>query len=160
MKTSKKILHQQRQILDQKNSPHIPKKGWIRSVRNALGLSEQHLASLMGLAQPNIHQLELSEQKQTITLASLQKAAESMDCDLVYMFVPKAPYKNFDEILEKRSLALAMKISKGVVHTMSLEEQKVSEEITDYQIKNLASELKQNLDSRMWTNSTKEKVKK
>lgn len=159
MKTNKKALHQQRQILDQKPSSSRPKKGWIRSVRNALGLSEKTLAERMGLAQANIHRLEMNEQKDSITLGSLRKAAENMDCELIYMFVPKAPYKSFDEILDRRALDLASRIAKGVSHSMTLEDQKVSEKITDYQIQNLASELKQKLDMRLWTDLPLKKKK-
>lgn len=158
MKTNKKVLHQQRLNLDQKikDLPLVspPKKGWIRAVRNSFGLSTRGLAELMGTSHPNVQLLEKSEQKRAITLASLKKAAAAMDCELVYMFVPKAPYKSLDDILERRSVELAARISKGVSYSMTLEDQKVPEDITDTQIKNLAAELKNVLDSRMWLSNT------
>ena len=43
---------------------------------------------------------------------------------------------------------------------MNLEQQKVSETVTQNQVKDLAIELKQNLDSRIWSEEIKLKGKK
>lgn len=154
VKIKKEHLHTQRQILDQKPQLSVAeaklKNGWIRAVRTALGLSGRQLAQRLGVTPANIQRLEDSEQKKTISLQSLSRAAEAMDCELVYMFVPKAPAKSFDEILSRRSLALAAEIASGVSHSMALEDQKVSSSATDTQIQDLAHTLKQDLDPRLW----------
>lgn len=164
MKNNKKQQHQQRQILDQKiatlSAKPRPKNGWIKSIRNSLGISTRQLAELMKVSLTSVSQLEAGELKQSISLKKLEQAAEAMDCELVYMFVPKSDYQSLDDLLEKKSLALAAKISAGVSHSMTLEQQGVSDKITQTQVKHLAQELKQNLDSRMWAPSTKPKVKK
>lgn len=154
MKTNKKAQHQQRQILDLKlkdfsTRPTI-KKGWVKSVRNALGISSRQLAKLMSVTQTNITQLESSESNKTVSLKSLSKAAEAMDCELVYMIVPKSPNNSFDELLDQKAMALAKKIASGVPHSMSLELQEVNSTTTQDQIKNLAQDLKKDLDVRLW----------
>jgi predicted DNA-binding mobile mystery protein A len=154
MKNNKKLQHQQRQILDQRFQTHTwnprPKIGWLKSIRNSLGLSARQLADLMKVSPNSITQLEVGETKQTVSLKSLTKAAEAMDCELVYWIQPKSPRASLEEILDRKALLLAQKISKGVSHSMSLEEQKVASQITENQVKALALELKQHLDPRLW----------
>jgi predicted DNA-binding mobile mystery protein A len=164
MKQNKKLQHQQRQILDQRIQSQTwnprPKIGWLKSVRNSLGLSVRQLAELMKVSLNSVSQLEAGEIKQTATLKSLSKAAEAMDCELVYWIQPKSPNKTFDEILDQKALLLAQKISKGVAHSMSLEEQRVTGQITENQIRALAQELKRELDPRLWQRPPQEKIKK
>ncbi len=160
MKPNKRQQTQQRQLLDQRNqnlptwSP-VPKTGWLKSVRNSLGLTTRQLAELMKTNPSGISKLEINEIKKTASLKSLATAAAAMDCELVYAIVPKSPNRTLDEILDQKALLLAQKISKGVAHSMSLEEQSVSKEVTNTQIKNLAQELKRNLDPRLWKRSKK-----
>ena len=68
-----------------------PFRGWIRTVRDALGMSGFDLATRMGLTQPRVSQLERAEVKGSITLSSLERAATAMRCRLCYVFVPEAP---------------------------------------------------------------------
>ena len=42
----------------------------------------------MGVTQPTVQRLELSEAEGAIQLKSLRRAAEALDCDLVYALVP------------------------------------------------------------------------
>lgn len=154
MKSNKKLQHQQRQILDERIqagswSPR-PKMGWLKAVRTSLGLSTRQLAERMKTSLNSVPQLEAGEVKQTASLNSLSKAAEAMDCELVYWIKPKSPNKSFDELLDQRALVLAQKIAKGVAHSMSLEEQKVATQVTENQIKDLAQELKREMDPRIW----------
>lgn len=153
MKLNIKKQHQLRQILDQKiKTLNVTiKNGWAKSVRNALGISARQLAQLMEASPNTVSQIESGEIKKTLSLKSLSRAADAMECELVYMIRPKKNYKSFDDILEKKSLALAQKISEGVAHSMDLEQQGVHKKTTQTQIKSLAQDLKINLDSRMWT---------
>lgn len=164
MKTNKKSNHKQRQILDQRLKalpPQSPTKNdWIKSVRNSLGITTRQLATLMNVGQNSITQLEAGEKKQSISLKNLYKAANAMDCEVIYMIVPKAPHQSFSELLEKKAYDLALKISKGVSHSMSLEQQKVTDHVTQNQIKDLALELKQDLDPQIWASEIKLKGKK
>src|SRR3989338_4628511 len=68
-----------------------PARGWIRAVREALGMSTAQLAKRMGVRQPSIVDLERSEEKGSIELATLRRVAEALDCTVAYALVPNQP---------------------------------------------------------------------
>lgn len=69
----------------------VPRGGWAKAVRSALGMTLEDLASRLGVTRSVLSRLEASEQKQTIQLDSLRRIAEAMDCELVYALVPRQP---------------------------------------------------------------------
>ncbi|MCF7689446.1 MAG: helix-turn-helix domain-containing protein [Cephaloticoccus sp.] len=66
-----------------------PTRGWLHTVRNALGLTQRVVGTKAGIKQQAFRQWEMREVKGSITLGSLKRAATAMDCDLVYFLVPK-----------------------------------------------------------------------
>ena len=52
-----------------------PRTGWIRAIREALGMSATQLARRMGVAQPTLTKLEQSEAADRIQLDSLRRVA-------------------------------------------------------------------------------------
>jgi predicted DNA-binding mobile mystery protein A len=66
-----------------------PARGWLRAVRDAVGLSQEDVARKLGTKRQSYAQLETAEARGAISLASLQRAAEAMDCELVYFIVPR-----------------------------------------------------------------------
>jgi predicted DNA-binding mobile mystery protein A len=67
----------------------MPSKGWLRAVRDAIGLNQRTVAARMAIRQQTYHQIEQREGKGDISLSSLRRAAEALDCELVYFLVPK-----------------------------------------------------------------------
>lgn len=65
------------------------KPGWLKRSRLALFLSTQTVADRLKVIRTAYSQYEQSEERGSITLASLAKAAEAMDCELVYAIRPK-----------------------------------------------------------------------
>ena len=61
-----------------------PPNGWIRALRQSLGVSSGDLARRMGTSRQLPLQLEKGEAEDRITLRSLRAVAEALDCDLVY----------------------------------------------------------------------------
>src|ERR1035441_6651466 len=57
-----------------------PARGWIKAVREALGITTAQLAIRMRVRQPSIIGLERSEAKGSIELATLRRVAEALDC--------------------------------------------------------------------------------
>ena len=156
MKRSKDSLSKQRKILDERlasiaitKSQPGPKSGWLRAIRESLGLSSELLSRRLGVAASYILKLEKREQSGTASLATLAKAAEAMDCKLVYFIVP-AHDSSLDAIIDKRCLMRAKALQKSVDQTMSLENQATSRSHQEAQIKELAQELKSNLDPKIW----------
>ncbi|MGC1782133.1 MAG: mobile mystery protein A [Acidobacteriaceae bacterium] len=100
-----------------------PSKGWIRSIRQALGVSSGELARRLGTSRQLPLQLEKGEAEDRITLRSLRAAANALDCDLVYALVPRAG--SMQELIEDRARAEAKNRVLGVEHSMALEDQAV-----------------------------------
>jgi predicted DNA-binding mobile mystery protein A len=100
-----------------------PSKGWIRSIRQALGVSSGELARRLGTSRQLPLQLEKGEAEDRITLKSLRAVANALDCDLVYSLVPRAG--SMQELIENRARAEAKDRVLGVEHSMALEDQAV-----------------------------------
>jgi predicted DNA-binding mobile mystery protein A len=66
-----------------------PQRGWLRAIREAVGIPVETLAERAGVCRWEIARLEKSEENQRIMLSSLRRAAEGLGCDLVYALVPK-----------------------------------------------------------------------
>jgi predicted DNA-binding mobile mystery protein A len=98
-----------------------PPKGWIRAIREALGLSSAELAKRMKANRSLIVQQEKAEADDRITLKSLRAFANALDCDLVYAFVPRAG--DLEQLVEARARAAAKTNVLGVEHSMALENQ-------------------------------------
>ena len=100
-----------------------PSKGWIRSVRQALGVSAAELARRLGTSRQLPLQIEKGEAEDRITLKSLRAAAHALDCDLVYAIVPRAG--SLQELIKDRARVEAKNRVLGVEHSMALEDQSV-----------------------------------
>jgi predicted DNA-binding mobile mystery protein A len=66
-----------------------PARGWLRAVREAVGLTQGALAARMAVKRQSYAQFEVAEERGSISVASLRRAAEAMDCDLIYYIVPR-----------------------------------------------------------------------
>jgi len=98
-----------------------PPKGWIRAVREALGVSSAELTARMKTNRSLVVQQEKAEAEDRITLKSLRGFADALDCDLVYAFVPRAG--TLQALVDARVRAAAKANVLGVEHTMALENQ-------------------------------------
>jgi predicted DNA-binding mobile mystery protein A len=100
-----------------------PARGWVRAIRNTLGMTTKQLAARMGVSQPRIVKLEQAEVDRSITLESLQRAAEALGCRVVYALIPDRP---LGETLNQRAQQIAEQQLAAVDQTMRLEEQSVT----------------------------------
>ncbi len=127
------IRHRGRQRLDMKFETFQsleqfskPPKGWVRAIRDALGMSLRQLAERLGTSAPAARKLEESEAAGTIQLNTLRRAAEAMDCVLVYALVPK---KKLTEMVDERAREIALRALGRVSHSMALEDQQVNRDL-------------------------------
>ena len=102
-----------------------PSKGWIRAIRDAIGLTSAQLAKRMHVSQPRITALEHAEMNGSVTLATLEKAASALDCTLVYTFIP---HKTLDNIVFDRARMKANKMIERIHNTMTLESQNLDQQ--------------------------------
>lgn len=129
------------------NLPPRPPTGWIKAIREGLGMAATHLAARLGVATSTVTRLESSEADDTITLGSLRRAAEALDCELHYALVPRQPLA---DILENRALTLARQEMAAVSHTMALEAQSTSPAAVDAQTRALAEALLKGSRRALW----------
>lgn len=122
-----------------------PPKGWIKAIREALGMTGQQFGDRMGIKPPSVIDLEKSEALGTIQLKTLSRAADALGCKLVYAVVPKT---SLQDVVEARARKIAMRALNRVAHTMKLEDQAVDESDLERQIQNyIRNEIK---DRDLW----------
>lgn len=102
----------------------IPRGGWTKSIREALGMSASTLGRRIGMSQPAVSQLESSEGAGTITLASLRKLADGLGCEVAYVLLPREP---LEDMVERQARTRARRIVGSISESMMLEGQDVSE---------------------------------
>lgn len=113
-------------LLKAKESAVRPTRGWLRAVREAIGAKQHAVAKRMGVKRQSYARLEETETQGSISLASLQKAAEAMDCDVVYYLVPRsAVARNYTELARKHDPKF--KHLESTEHSMALEDQAVGD---------------------------------
>ena len=103
--------------------PDSPKEGWLKSIRTALWMSMDKAASRAGVNASTWEKTEKREQKGTVTIETLQKAANALNCDIHLFLIPREP---LDKILEKQASIKADEEIQRLDETMSLEKQKNS----------------------------------
>jgi len=159
MSKNKKILHQQRERIDFLLKPLIPvlpdkvtapRLGWIKTIRQNLGLSTLKLAERLGIERSVVSRMEKRESQKRVTLETLEKAAQAMECQLIYFIVPQNE-SSFENLLDRKSLEAAKKLFQRVNHSAELENQAVkSKEYEEKQLRKLARELKEKLSPLIW----------
>ena len=124
-----------------------PPKGWIRAIRDALGMTTAQFARRLKIAQPSAVELEQSEAANRITLRTLERAAEALGCRLVYALIPAQP---LEETVRNRAKLMAGRKLAAVEHSMRLEDQAVrGEKAQDELLRKMIDELLQK-PARLW----------
>jgi predicted DNA-binding mobile mystery protein A len=151
IKKFKKLMREQ---IESSLSEHIelvnkeaPKKGWIRTIREALGMSSYALAARLGCTRVNLNALEKREAKDAISLKTLKQVAEALNCKLVYVLVPN---ESFDITLEKQARLIAKKRIATINHSMTLEQQGLNQNQLKQQEEDLVQELLQGDPKNLW----------
>ena len=116
-------LDDQLKALRSQDHPVRPEQGWIRTIREGLGMSLRQLGKRAGLTKASVAQMEQREAKGTITLNSIRKLAEAMDSDFVYFLLPRG---GLEETVRRRADLIARRLAKEVSDSMALEDQATS----------------------------------
>jgi len=103
----------------------MPETGWIKSIREALGMSAKDLGQKVGIDQSRISRLENGEKDGNVKLSSLQKVAQGLNMDFVYGFVPK---DTLEALVREQAGKIARERTKRLNHTMRLELQELSDD--------------------------------
>ena len=118
-----------REQLDKKlvkfrSTPPLPSNGWIKTIREALGMTTAQLAKRVGVNQPRITHMEQAEPEENLKLSTMNKVAEGLGMKFVYGFVPKESLEN---TVRSQARKLALSRMERLDHTMRLELQNLSE---------------------------------
>lgn len=115
----------------------MPARGWIKAIREALGMTTAQLAARLGVKQPSIVAIEQSEVRGSIQLATLRRVAEALECTVVYALVPNKP---LETTLRDRAALFARRRRGPVEHSMLLENQEVTATDREKEINELIRE--------------------
>ena len=125
----------------------LPSEGWIRTVRKALGMSGAQLARRMKVTRAHISNSEKSEPSGSLTLKSMTKMAEAMNCQFVYAIVPN---DRIETVVYQRALKKARaQVKEASVH-MALEDQALNKQQLEQQIERLAQNLMEQMSADLW----------
>lgn len=110
-------------------------------------MSGRQLAERVGVNVARIAEMEKAEAHGNITLRSIRRAAEAMDCELVYALVPRTTLK---AALRSQAEKAARRKLRPVAHTMRLEEQGLPPQEEAKQLAEMAEELSRNPPRWLW----------
>ena len=147
----KKLIREQLEASLQRLSPLRkvipPKKGWIRAIRNALGMTARQLASRLGIAQQAVARIEKDELTGSVTIKTMRRVAECLDCVFVYGFIPRS---SLEATLRKQAHQLAAKRIAQASQTMALEDQALSARENEKVLSEMIDKLVDTLPSDLW----------
>lgn len=120
----RKLIREQldQKLASYKNLP-LQEVGWIKLIREALGMSARQLGKKVGIDQSRISRLEIAETEGDLKLSSLKKIAEGLNMKFVYAFVPE---ESLEQTVQQQAEKIAIKRLNRVSHSMKLEEQELS----------------------------------
>ena len=124
-----------------------PRTGWIATIRQALGMGVNQLAQRLGVDPAAVTHLEKREAAGNVTLKSLRRAAEALNCKLVYALVPNEDPRS---LLLTQARRTARTRLQRVGHTMGLEAQAVETEEAAHQEADLAMRLLREWPRSLW----------
>ncbi|MDQ3190443.1 MAG: mobile mystery protein A [Bacteroidota bacterium] len=125
-----------------------PPTGWIKAVRTALGMSLKQLGNKISITKQSLQDIERREKDGSITLKTLRDAANALNMELVYGFVPKDG--SLEAMIEKRATELATKIVLRTANTMKLEDQANSIKRIKKAIKERTAEIVNEMPKILW----------
>lgn len=128
-----------------------PVKGWLRSIREALGMSGQQLGKRMNVSQPRVVQMEKDELTGAMTLKTMRQAAEALDCTFVYALVPRT---SLEETVRRQAKKAAQKYLSRTSHSMLLEDQLVSNDEQQKMIDAKVEDMIREIPKEFWSDKS------
>ena len=124
-----------------------PRSGWARAIRESLGMTATAFARRLGMSHAGVRKLESAEASDVITLASLRKLAEALDCELQYALIPRTSLKQH---VRDRAEVVARERLQPIAHSMAMEDQAVQGSLNQYQLDQVVKELIKGSHRELW----------
>lgn len=124
-----------------------PGKGWIRAIRNAIGMTGEQLARRLDVSKQRISRIEHDEKLGKIKLETLRNVADAMDCVFVYAFVPR---ESLQQTVRNQAEMIAKKRMKRSNQMMRLEKQELSSAEKAKALENIIDEITETMPKLLW----------
>ena len=124
-----------------------PRGGWLRAIRNSLGMTTRQLARRTGVSQAAVVDAERHEVGGDISLNTLRRYAEALDCDVFYALVPRQPLVT---TVEAQALRVAQEEVERARAAMSPEDREASRVMVEREVDALRTRLLRGRRSRLW----------
>ncbi len=124
-----------------------PPKGWMRAIRNALGMTGEQFARRLHVNKQRVSRIEHDEKRGKLTLETLQNCAQALDCIFVYSLVPRV---SLAHTIKKQATLLAKKRMVRTNQTMRLEQQELEENQKEQAFKELVEDIMSEMPKSLW----------
>ncbi len=134
--------------LDKLRQVALPPIGWIKAIRMALGMSAQQLGNKLSITRQGVQDMERREREGAITLNALREAAQALDMQLVYGFVPNDG--SLEALINKKAKELATQVVMRTSQNMRLEDQENSRQRIEQAIEERMEAIKREMPKALW----------
>lgn len=125
-----------------------PPTGWIKAIRNAIGMSMLQLGKQLSITKQSVQDIERREKDGSITIKALREAARALDMQLVYGFVPNDG--SLELLIERKAKELATQIVMRTNNTMKLEDQENTKQRIEKAIQERTTIIKTEMPKTLW----------
>jgi|Marorgknorr_s2lv_3_1036020.scaffolds.fasta_scaffold01987_7 predicted DNA-binding mobile mystery protein A len=125
-----------------------PPQGWVRFIRQSIGMSLRQLGNRLGMSPQAVRDLEMREAEGKVTLTALGNAARSLDMKLVYAIIPAGC--TVSDLIRLQAQRLATEAIRRTSVSMSLEDQAIGRAEVLHEIEELTDELVRHRSRSFW----------
>ena len=151
MKNKKKLVREQLDATLKAFRPlmviQFPPKGWIRAIRDALGMNGRQFADRLNVTRQRSDQIEKGELTGSLTIKTMRRIADGLDCVFVYALVPRT---SLADTVREQAKRVACKRLEQASQTMALEDQGLSKEENEQARSDMIEDLMDNPPTNFW----------
>lgn len=125
-----------------------PPTGWIKAIRNAIGMSMLQLGNRLSITKQSVQDMESREKDGSISIKALREAARALDMQLVYGFVSNDG--SLEALIDRKAKELATQIVMRTNNSMKLEDQENSKQRIEKAIQERAFAIKTEMPKTLW----------
>ena len=125
-----------------------PPTGWIKAIRNAIGMSMLQLGNRLSITKQSVQNMENREKDGSISIKVLREATRALDMQLVYGFVPNDG--SLEALIDRKAEELATQIVMRTNNSMKLEDQENSKQRIEKAIQERAFAIKTEMPKTLW----------
>jgi predicted DNA-binding mobile mystery protein A len=125
-----------------------PPTGWIKAIRNAIGMSMLQLGNRLSITKQSVQDMESREKDGSVSIKALREAARALDMQLVYGFVPNDG--SLEALIDRKAKELAMQIVMRTNNSMKLEDQENTKQRIEKAIQERAIAIKNEMPKTLW----------